>query len=100
MSTALKTLGLAVLVFMGLAPRAHAGAFTINFCPGGDGCPANVTGARLTFDEILTGNDPNDYYLTIQITGGAGTPQYVDSVQFSITAARKSCQLANSPSPS
>lgn len=98
MSSVLKTWGLAVLVLVGLAPQAHAGAFTINFCPGGGGCPTNVTEASLTFEEILTGSDPNDYNLTIQITGGAGVPQYVDSVQFSITAAKDSSDYEQRPS--
>ena len=67
------------------ASSAFADAFTVNFCPGSNGCPANVSEARLTFDEILLGDDPNDYLLTIKIVGSAGTPEYIDSVQFSIT---------------
>lgn len=75
--------GFAVLLLS--ASSAFADAFTINFCPGSNGCPANVSEARLTFDEILLGDDPNDYLLTMKIVGSAGTPEYIDSVQFSIT---------------
>ena len=74
--------GFAVLLLS--ASSAFADSFTINFCPGSNGCPANVSEARLTFDEILLGDDPNDYLLTMKIVGSAGSPEYIDSVQFSI----------------
>ena len=45
-----------------LSTRAEAAAFTINFCPGGAGCPAGVTQASLTFiDTMSVRPDLNDY---------------------------------------
>ena len=69
------------------APAAHAAAFTINFCPGGAGCPANVTEARLTFTEDLLTPDLNDYTLDLKIVGGAGDPTYIDQISFTVEAA-------------
>lgn len=86
-STTLIALG-ALVASLALARTSEAAAFSIDFCPGANGCPANVTEASLTFDEILSGSDPNDYELTIKIVGGAGAPQLIDSVQFTITGVQ------------
>jgi hypothetical protein len=69
------------------APSAHASSFTVNFCPGGGGCPANVTQARLTLTENLGTADANDYTLDLKIVGGAGDPTYIDQVSFTINTA-------------
>jgi hypothetical protein len=74
----------ALVASLALAGSSDAGTFTVNFCPADDSCK-NLTEARLTFDEILTGTDPNDYELTIKLVGGAGAPELIDSVQFSIS---------------
>jgi hypothetical protein len=78
-------LGAAVLA-AGLlsATSAQAASFTIDFCPEDSTCPAGVTEASLTFDEILGTTDPNDYDLTIVITGDASSPTWIDAVQFAI----------------
>jgi hypothetical protein len=83
-STTLIAFG-ALVASLALARSGQAATFSVNFCPGANGCPGNVTEASLTFDEILTGSDPNDYELTLKIVGGAGEPQFIDSVQFTIT---------------
>ena len=71
----------AVALMMGRS--AEAASFTVNFCPGDSTCPTGITEARLTFDEILTGSDPNDYNLTIRIVGNSSAPKYLDEVSFS-----------------
>lgn len=86
-STTLIAFG-ALVASLALARSGQAATFSVNFCPGANGCPNNVTEARLTFDEILTGSDPNDYELTIKIVGDAGAPQFIDSVQFTITGVQ------------
>lgn len=65
---------------------AHTAAagFFVNFCPGGSGCPSGVTEASLLFDEVLGTSDPNDYNVTITITGNLTAPAYVDEVEFFI----------------
>jgi hypothetical protein len=78
----------ALVASLALARDTKAATFSVDFCPGANGCPSNVTEASLTFDEILTGSDPNDYELTIKIVGGAGEPQFIDSVQFTITGVK------------
>ena len=68
----INKLGLMVAVIVAatfMATRAEAAAFTIDFCPEDDTCPDGVTEASLTFDEILTGTDPNDYNVTATIVG-------------------------------
>src|SRR5688572_19138214 len=79
-----KFLAAAVVACAAYASAAQAATFTINYCPGDASCPANLSEASLTFDEILTGADPNDYNVTIAIVGGPGAPQFIDTVQFSI----------------
>lgn len=69
------------------APLAHASSFTVNFCPGGGGCPANVSQARLTFTENVGTADPNDYTLDLKIVGGVGDPKFIDQVSFTINTA-------------
>jgi hypothetical protein len=68
-----------------LAADTEAASFTVNFCPGHSTCPTGITEARLTFDEILTGSDPNDYRLTMRIVGDSTAPKYIDEVSFSIS---------------
>src|SRR5262249_46523496 len=85
-----RSFGLVALAaaFMALGARsAHASSFTVNFCPGGGGCPANVSQARLTFTENLGTPDANDYILDLTIVGGAGDPTFVDQVSFTIVSA-------------
>src|SRR5262249_42937779 len=69
------------------APLAHASSFTVNFCPGGGGCPANVSEARLTFTENLGTADLNDYTVDLKIVGGAGDPKFIDQVSLTINTA-------------
>ena len=69
------------------APLAHASSFTVNFCPGGGGCPGNVSEASLTFTENLLTPDLNDYIADLKIVGGAGDPKYIDQVSFTINSA-------------
>jgi len=66
------------------ATSARAASFTVDFCPADSTCPAGVTEASLTFDTIDGTLDPNDYDLTIKITGDATSPTYIDTVQFAI----------------
>ena len=83
----MRTISLVALgfgVMLATASSVSAAAFSVNFCPADDSCPDNVSEASLTFDEILAGDDPNDYILTLKIVGSAGSPEYIDSVQFSI----------------
>lgn len=70
------------------APAAHAASFAIQFCPGGSGCPANVLQASLTFTEVTSGTDPNDYILDLQIIGGSGDPTFINQVSFTIDSAQ------------
>jgi len=80
------TLSAGLVALLLSASNGYADSFTVNFCPADDSCPANVSEARMTFDEILGGDDdPNDYLLTVKIVGSTGSPQYIDTVQFSIT---------------
>ena len=72
------------MVFLG---AQSASALSINFCPGGTGCPSNVTEASLTFTADGATLDPNDYFLDVRIVGGAGDPTYVDQVEFVIGGA-------------
>ena len=83
----LSVAALATVLVAAGAPLAHASAFAINFCPGGGGCPANVSEARLTFTENLGTQDLNDYILDLTIVGDAGDPQYIDQVSFTIDSA-------------
>jgi hypothetical protein len=81
-------LGLTLLVFAPqLAAETEAASFTVNFCPGHSTCPAGVTEARLTFDEIL-GGDPNDYNLTMRIVGNSTSPKFIDELSFSISGVQ------------
>jgi hypothetical protein len=84
----MRRLVLAGLVAFGLhATPASADSFTFTFCPGDPTCPSGVTDARLTFNNIsplLDPSDPNDYLLTISITGNSAAPMYVDELSFSI----------------
>ncbi len=65
---------------------ADASSFTIDFCGATPDttCPTGVTEASLTFTEVLTGSDPNDYTLVLRISGDATAPKYVDEVSFTI----------------
>jgi len=78
------------LVFAGVVSltamvgTVHADPLSVNFCPGGKGCPTGVSEASLTFSEILKGSDPNDYLVTIKIVGNSSSPTYIDEVGFSI----------------
>src|SRR5262245_55807772 len=80
----------AVVVGLGMAAaaKAEAASFTVNFCPGAASCPNGISEARLTFDDVLSGTDPNDYTVTIKIVGNATSPAFVDSVSFSIDGAQ------------
>lgn len=78
------------------ASAAQANSFTANLCPGA-GCPAGITEARLTFDEVLLGSDPNDYLVTIKIVGTAGAPQYLDSVQFAVSGMQTPADYEQKP---
>ena len=69
------------------APAVAAPIININYCPGDATCPAGVTEARLMFDEIV-GGDPNDYLVTIKISGDGSAPYYVDEVSFKIDSAQ------------
>jgi hypothetical protein len=69
------------------APAAAAQIININYCPGDSTCPAGVTEARLTFDEIAN-SDPNDYLVSIKISGDGSAPFYVDEVSFKIDSAQ------------
>ena len=89
MTTRIKLLGvvagLALTASMG-ATKAEAASLTVNFCPGDSTCPANITEASLTFDEVM-GGDVNDYIATIRIVGDASIaaePTFIDSVQFKV----------------
>jgi len=68
------------------AVPADASSFTIDFCGATPDttCPTGVTEASLTFTEVLTGSDPNDYTLVLRISGDATAPKYVDEVSFTI----------------
>lgn len=84
----MKRIGLlvAALWTLGSLPAA-ASQFSINFCPGGAGCPAGVTQASLTFiEDLSTPLDPNDYILDIVIKGTGSAPYYVDELSFSTPA--------------
>lgn len=72
------------------APAKAATIIDINYCPGDTSCPAGVTEARLTFAENLDTADFNDYWVTIEIKGGASAPAYVDEVSFKIASAQVS----------
>src|SRR6266536_2523812 len=91
-------LTVAILGFLLRAASAQASAFTVNFCPADASCPTNITEASLTFDEVLIGSDPNDYIVTIKIVGGAGTPEFIDSVQFSIGTIATPGEYESKPS--
>jgi hypothetical protein len=69
------------------APAMAAPIINVNYCPGDISCPAGVTAARLMIDEIA-GGDINDYLVTIQISGDASAPYYVDEVSFKIDSAQ------------
>jgi hypothetical protein len=73
-------------IVLAMAGRAHAAAFTVNFCPGDATCPGNVTNASLTFTEDPSA-DPNDYTLDLKIVGGSGNPTYINQVSFTINEA-------------
>ena len=79
-----------LLAFLGLigfsATPAVADPLYVNFCPGDPTCPDGVTEASITFDEIL-GGDPNDYLVTLRITGDSTAPAYVDEVMFKVSGA-------------
>jgi len=76
----------AVMLGLSAAPVWAAG-FTINFCPGSGSCPANVSEARLTFNELTGTADPNDYDVFIRIVGSAGTAFSINQVSFTVDAA-------------
>src|SRR5689334_4125605 len=84
----MKKFGLAAaLLLVAGATPAWAAGFTINFCPGSGSCPANVTQARLTFNEITGTADPNDYDVFIRIAGTAGTAYSINQVSFTVDSA-------------
>jgi hypothetical protein len=71
-------------MLLGLASSASAASFTFDFCPAaGTECTEDsITKAQVKFDEILSGTDPNDYNVTLTITGGdAG---FIDELLLSI----------------
>jgi hypothetical protein len=70
-------------------PARAASIININYCPGDSTCPTGVTEARLIFDEIAD-SDPNNYKVTIRISGDASAPYYVDEVSFKINSAQVS----------
>ena len=83
-----KKLGLVVAVVAAatlMSSKAEAAAFTIDFCPEDATCPDGVSEASLTFDEILLGDDPNDYEVTITIVGDGTSPTYIDEVGFAVS---------------
>jgi hypothetical protein len=92
----------AAVVAAGLltATSARAASFTVDFCGATPDptCPAGVTEASLTFDEVLTGTDPNDYEVTITIVGDATAPDYIDSVQFAISGVQTPGDFTAKPS--
>jgi hypothetical protein len=76
------------VAFFGLkATAAIADPISINFCPGDSTCPVGVTEASITFAEIL-GGDPNDYTVTLRITGDSTAPAYVDELMFKVSSAQ------------
>lgn len=65
----LLVVGIALLAILTLGPReAAAASFSVDFCPEDATCPDGVTEASLTFTEILTGTDPNDYTVVATFT--------------------------------
>jgi hypothetical protein len=84
----LSTIALPILALTLWAAPAHASSFTFNFCGfvGDDAsCPTGVTEASLTFAEVTSGSDPNDYLLTIKITtDNTVTAAYVDELSFTL----------------
>ena len=82
--------GAAVMTFgLAMAPAAQADTFTFNFCGfagDSDTCPAGVSEASLTFDEIANADD-NDYTVTIKITGTAASGDQIDAIQFKYDGA-------------
>ncbi len=77
-----------LLVVAGVLP-ASAGpvAFSYDYCPGSNGCPAGVTHASLTFaDNLSTADDTNDYLVDVYITGTALAPYYVDEISITTPA--------------
>ena len=84
-----KSACLVAMFSLVFALPAAADPFVTNFCPGDSTCPLGVTEASLTFAEILNGDgDPNDYTVTIRISGNASAPAYVDEVSFKIDSAQ------------
>jgi PEP-CTERM motif-containing protein len=81
----LSLIAIALMAFT--ASPASADPVSINFCPGDPTCPVGVTEASLTFEEIL-GGDPNDYNVTLRITGDSTAPAYVDEVMFKVSSAQ------------
>jgi hypothetical protein len=71
------------IVLAGSASTAHAASFTTNFCPGDATCPAGITEASLSFEEIA-GGDVNDYFLYLRVVGNASAPAFLDAVAFQI----------------
>ena len=83
----INKLGLMVAVIVAatfMATRAEAAAFTIDFCPEDATCPAGVTEASLTFEEIIDA-DPNNYTVTATIVGDLTSPAFIDELSFTIS---------------
>jgi hypothetical protein len=66
--------------------QADAASFTVDLCDANalECTEDNLLEASLTFDEILSGTDPNDYTLTMTLTGEAGATGFIDQVSFTI----------------
>ena len=77
--------------------RAEASSFSVNFCPGGSGCPAGVTEASLSFDEIVATSDVNDYLLTTKFKGDATETAKLDAWSFSIDSVQTPSGYENLP---
>jgi hypothetical protein len=75
-------------------PAVAAPIIYENFCPGDSTCPAGVTEASRPFTEIINADpndyDPNDYTVTLVISGDSSAPAYVDEVSFKIDSAKVS----------
>lgn len=72
------------------SPAMAATIIDIDYCPGDTTCPAGVK-ANLTFEDYVNPldlNDPNDYLVTITISGDSTAPYYVDEVSFKIDSAQ------------
>lgn len=71
------------LALLGPREAEAAAVYSVNFCPGDATCPTGITEASLSFAEIANA-DPNDYTLTVKITGNASAPALLDVIQVKV----------------